>query len=121
VTLPAGPTVQPVTFNLSTFNPPYTPDEDHIVMAFLTDYQGNLLDTAGRPLSSFQEDPRPAFAMAAADATWDFGPAAQGTLLKRSFSVANTGQLDPCETAGRRQPARRRWRCTMATRRAAGR
>lgn len=94
VTLPPGPTVQPVTFNLSTFNPPYTPDEDYIVMAFLTDYQGNILDTAARPLSSFQEDPRPAFAMAAADATWDFGTAAQGTLLKRSFSVANTGHLD---------------------------
>ena len=23
-------------------------------MAFLTDYQGNILDTTGRPLSSFQ-------------------------------------------------------------------
>ena len=32
--------------------------------------------------------------MADADATWDFGTAAQGTLLKRSFTFANTGALD---------------------------
>ncbi len=29
--------------------------------------------------------------MASEDATWDFGTAAQGTILKRSFSFANTG------------------------------
>ena len=32
--------------------------------------------------------------MADADATWDFGTAAQGTLLKRSFTFANTGACD---------------------------
>ncbi len=37
------------------FSPTFTLDSDYIVMAFLTDYEGNILDTAGRPLSSWQE------------------------------------------------------------------
>ena len=47
-----------------------------------------------RPLNLFLPEANPAFAMADADATWDFGTAAQGTLLKRSFTFANTGALD---------------------------
>ena len=91
VNLPAGPSVVPVAWDSASFSPAYDPAMDYIVMAFWTDYQGNILDTAGRPLSSFQEDPKPELAMASEDATWDFGTAAQGTILKRSFSFANTG------------------------------
>jgi PKD repeat protein len=94
VTLPAGPTVQPVTFDVSRFTPPYQADQDYIVMAFWTDYQGNILDTAARPLSSFQADPRPAFVADEGSLLWDFGTVRQGTLLKRRFSLANTGFLD---------------------------
>ena len=50
------------------------------MLAFWTDYQGNILDTAARPLSSFQADPRPASAMALADEVWDFGTAQQVTV-----------------------------------------
>ena len=60
-------------------------------MAFLTDYQGNILDTAGRPLSSFQADPLPKLAVDDASLTWNFGTVAQGSLLKRPLSLANTG------------------------------
>ncbi|HOT93195.1 MAG TPA: CARDB domain-containing protein [Anaerolineae bacterium] len=94
VTLPAGPSVTPVTWNTGTFSPTFQTGEDYIVMAFWTDWQGNILDTAARPLSSFQVDPKPALAMAAADATWNFGSAVQGTILKRTFDLANTGYLD---------------------------
>jgi PKD repeat protein len=94
VTLPPGPTVQPVTFDVSRFTPPYQADQDYIVMAFWTDYQGNILDTAARPLSSFQADPRPAFVADEGSLLWDFGTVRQGTLLKRRFSLANTGFLD---------------------------
>ncbi len=92
--LPPGPTVHPVTFDTATFNPAYNANEDYIVMAFLTDYQGNILDTAGRPLSSFQEDPTPGFDMAVSDETWDFGAAQQGTLLQRTFMLGSTGYQD---------------------------
>jgi hypothetical protein len=70
VTLPAGPSVVTMNWNTSAFSPTFTANEDYIVMAFFTDYQGNILDTGGRPLSSFQADPKPVFAMGTADQTW---------------------------------------------------
>lgn len=89
VTIPPGPKRVPVSFNSSAFSPPYNAGEDYIVLAFLTDYQGNILDTAGRPLSSFQADPLPAVAMPAYE--WNFGSVSQGTLLKYPVPIANTG------------------------------
>ncbi|MEA3309759.1 MAG: thrombospondin type 3 repeat-containing protein [Chloroflexota bacterium] len=94
VTIEPGPTVAPVEWSTAVFSPTFAPDEDYIVMVFWTDWQGNIIDTAARPLSSFQADPKPAFAMDDADATWDFGAATQGTVLKRTFTFANTGFLD---------------------------
>ena len=92
--LPAGPSVVPVAWDSGSFSPAYDPAKDYIVMAFWTDYQGNILDTAARPLSSFQEDPKPAFAMSSADETWDFGTAQQGTLLQRTFTLGSVGYMD---------------------------
>jgi len=94
VTLPAGPSVVPVTWDAGTFSPTFQTDEDYIVMAFWTDWQGNILDTAARPLSSFQVDPKPTLEMSSAATTWDFGEAPQGTVLKRTFDLANTGYLN---------------------------
>lgn len=93
-TIEPGPSIVPIAWDSGDFSPPFVSDQDYIVMAFWTDYQGNILDTAARPLSSFQADPKPAFAMAAAAAVWDFGTAAQGTVMKRTFTLANTGFLD---------------------------
>jgi hypothetical protein len=93
--LPPGPTVQSVAWSSASFAPAYDPAQDYIVMAFWTDYQGNILDTAARPLSSFQADPRPASAMAEADQLWDFGAAARGTLLRRTVAVGSVGFMDP--------------------------
>lgn len=94
VTLPAGPGIVAVNWNTAVFSPAFQSGEDYIVMAFFTDYQGNILDTGGRPLSSFQQDPKPVFAMGSADQIWNFGTAAQGTLLKRIFTFGNVGLLD---------------------------
>lgn len=91
VTLPPGPTYTPVSFNTGSFSPPFDATQDYIVMAFLTDYQGNILDTAGRPLSSFQADPLPKVAVDAATLTWNFGSVPQGALLKHSPALANVG------------------------------
>lgn len=90
-TLPPGPKANLVSFDTRSFNPPYNAAEDYVVMAFLTDYQGNILDTAGRPLSSFQADPLPSLAADDAALTWNFGAVKQGTLLKRPLALANTG------------------------------
>lgn len=93
-TLPPGPSVVPVAWDSASFSPAYNPAQDYIVMAFLTDYQGNILDTAGRPLSSFQPDPKPALAIVTEDETWDFGTAQQGTLMQRQFTLASVGYGD---------------------------
>ena len=92
--IPAGPTVFPADWSVTEFSADYHPDGDNLLIAFWTDSEGNIIDRAARPFNSFAEDPKPAFAMADADATWDFGTAQQGTLLKRSFTFANTGALD---------------------------
>ena len=92
--LPAGPSVVPVTWDTSAFSPAFDPAEDYIVMAFFTDWQGNIIDTAARPLSSFQVDPAPSAAIATADLTWDFGTAAQGEILQHDLTVANAGFLN---------------------------
>ena len=63
-------------------------------MAFWTDYQGNILDTAARPLSSFQDDPRPRSRWRSADETWDFGTAQQGTLMQRQVHAGSVGYMD---------------------------
>lgn len=90
-TLPPGPAYTPVTWSTADFDPAFDPDQDYIVMAFLTDYQGNILDTAGRPLSSFQQDPLPKVAADPAALTWNFGSVAQGSLLKHPLALANVG------------------------------
>ncbi len=59
VTLEAGPTVVGGGLEHRCVLADVQTDSDYIVMAFLTDYEGNILDTAGRPLSSWQEDPQP--------------------------------------------------------------
>jgi hypothetical protein len=91
VNLPPGPTAVPVSFNTGSFNPAYRAADDYIVMAFLTDYQGNILDTAGRPLSSFQVDPLPTLAADDTTLSWNIGTVTQGTLLKHPLALANTG------------------------------
>lgn len=92
VTLDSGPTIVPITWNSSSFTPAYDAKQDYIVMAFWTDYEGNILDTAGRPLSSFQADPT-AHAVTDNAAIWNFGTARRGTALKRAFPFANTGGM----------------------------
>ena len=57
VDVPPGPSVIPMTWNTDNFSPTVQTDEDYVMMVFWTDYQGNILDTAARPLSSFHEDP----------------------------------------------------------------
>jgi len=90
-TLPAGPTVVPVPWDTTAFSPTYDVNEDYMVMASWTDWQGNVIVRVARPLSSFQADPRPALAMAETDLSWNFAPAVQGQELLHTFYVANTG------------------------------
>ncbi|MEM7531669.1 MAG: LamG-like jellyroll fold domain-containing protein, partial [Chloroflexota bacterium] len=89
--LPSGPTTVTLDWDSGSFSPSYDDEDAYIVLAFLTDHQGNILDTAGRPLATFQADPQPALAVKSADLTWNMGDVTQGTLLKHRFTLANTG------------------------------
>lgn len=93
-TVQPGPNVVSVGWSTDVFSPTFHSDEDYIVMAFWTDWEGNIIDVAARPLSSFQEDPAPALGMSVTDETWDFGTAAQGTVMQRKFALASVGFMD---------------------------
>ena len=92
--IPAGPTVFPTEWYTTEFSADYNPDGDNILIAFWTDSENNIIDSAARPLDTFAEDPKPAFAMREADEVWDFGTAAQGTLLRRTIAVGSVGFMD---------------------------
>jgi hypothetical protein len=92
--IPAGPTVFAADWSATEFSADYNPTGDNLLIAFWTDSENNIIDSAARPFNSFAADPTPTFVMVDANVTWNFGTAAQGTLLKRSFTFANTGSLD---------------------------
>lgn len=87
-----GPNVLNIAWDTSNFIPAYDPNQDYIIMAFWTDNKGNIIDIYSRTLAGLNEDPTPEFAITPADETWDFGTTQQGTILKREFSFANTGE-----------------------------
>lgn len=94
LTIPAGPTVFPVAWSTSVFSETYNPEADNILIAFWTDAEGTIIDSAARPLSTFAVDPGAILETGATNVSWDFGTARQGTVLKHSFDLANTGYLD---------------------------
>ena len=61
-TLETGPTIIPVTVDTNTFTP-----TDYILLAFMTDSQGNIIDSSARPLASFGPDPLPEANLVAGD------------------------------------------------------
>ena len=91
MTIPTGPTVIPVSWSTSVFSDTYNPDGDNILIAFWTDAQDNIIDSAARPLPTFQEDALAA--VETATTTWNFGTVPQGTLLQKEISLANVGYV----------------------------
>lgn len=89
MTIEPGPTVYPVSWSTDIFSDTYNPDGDNILIAFWTDAQDNIIDSAARPLNTFQEDALSE--MAASATTWNFGTVTQGTLLQTDIPLANIG------------------------------
>lgn len=97
-TLATGPTVIPVTVDTNTF-----PPDETILLAFMTDSQGNIIDSSARPLASFGPDPLPIAVLNAGDwqpgdlsiaslpDPWDFGAVEAGTHLSARLTLANVG------------------------------
>ena len=92
--IPAGPTVFPAEWSVSEFSNDYIPDGDNILIAFWTDSENNIIDSAARPFNTFATDPEPASDMREEDDAWDFGTAAQGTLLRRTIAIGSVGYTE---------------------------
>lgn len=89
---PPGPTTFTAEWTVSEFSADYKPAGDNLLIAFWTDSENNIIDSAARPLNSFAADPKPA---ADSDAAlWDFGTVTQGEVLKRAVSIASVGNID---------------------------
>lgn len=100
LTVPTGPTVQSVAWSLDDFDTAYNPDGDNILLAFWTDYEGNIIDSAARPFDTFQDDPTGQLALASsltsprsrtADLVWDFGTVTQGDQVRETVTLGNIG------------------------------
>jgi hypothetical protein len=85
----SGPTVTQVTVDTGQFSPAYQAGKEYTILAFWTDYQGNILGSRGRLTSTFAQDPLPIANLA--NGTYDFGSVTQGALVQQSFRLVNTG------------------------------
>ncbi|CAG0975137.1 Protease 1 [Anaerolineae bacterium] len=94
LTLNAGPMVYSAVWSTAQFTQTYDAAADNILIAHWTDSEGNIIDSAARPLNTFASDPVPALAMNAADQTWNFGTVTQGEVLQHSFTIASTGFIN---------------------------
>jgi len=100
-TLESGPTVLTQNINLNTY-----PADEFILLAFLTDSQGNIIDSTARPLASFGADPLPQANLTVSPwnsgqvslpATqsltdpWDAGSMQPGALMTARIKLTNSG------------------------------
>lgn len=82
--LDPGSTRVPLNVDLNTYDPAET-----VLLAYFTDSQGNIIDTAVRPLNTFQIDPVPQVQLA--PGSYDFGSVEAGAIVEFSVALANTG------------------------------
>jgi hypothetical protein len=100
MTVQPGPGVHNITWSTDDFSQPYDPAADNILIAFWTDAQGNIIDSAARPLNTFQADPQAKLATDETQFVWNIGTARQGTLMQRRLVMANTGFRELLEWVG---------------------
>lgn len=91
-TFQPGPTIKPLTFNVSLFNPPYNPNDKYTILASFTDPEGNVIDKHARLFSTFAADPAPILNVSPPN--WNIspnGPITQGDTPQQTISLVNTG------------------------------
>lgn len=82
--LDPGSTRVPLTVDFNTYDP-----AESLLLAYFTDSQGNIIDTAVRPLNTFQIDPVPQVQLA--PSSYDFGSVEAGAIVEFTVTLANTG------------------------------
>jgi hypothetical protein len=93
-TLLSGPNIFTMMLNTDVFSPTFSSAIEYKMVSMLLDRQDTILDEDVRYLSDLRPDPRPTFAMADTDATWDFGTVTQGEILEHTFTLASIGFMD---------------------------
>ena len=96
-TVHPGPQIITVPWDTTSFSPAFSLAEPYSVVVFWTDWHGSVIDVRGRPLWSFQADPKPTLTSDTSALTWNIGTVAQGTTVKRRITLSNTG-FGPLQT-----------------------
>lgn len=100
-TLQTGPNDLPVILSGTSF--PGFPTSDYTLLTFLTDSQGNIIDSHARLFSTFAADPTPI--LNTSPASWNIGSVTQGDQKQQVISVVNTGLLPLNVVIGSTNPA----------------
>ena len=87
-----GPNVATLNWNTVDFGPAFDPAKDYHILAFAADRQGTIFENTVKDLDQVGKDRLPAAVLPEGD--WNFGEASQGTLLRHTLAVANTGYRD---------------------------
>ncbi|MBN2502051.1 MAG: hypothetical protein JXB38_14810, partial [Anaerolineales bacterium] len=87
MTLQPGPTIQSVDWSTAIFSRTFDASADNLLIAFWTDAQDNIIDSAARPLDTLQEDPTAVAALSTG--ALNLGNIIQGTLIEREITIAN--------------------------------
>lgn len=92
MTIQPGPSVIPISWSTDQFSQTYDSAADNILIAFWTDAQDNIIDSAARPFNTFLNDPPPV--AKTSSLTWDFGTVIQGQIATTEIAVGNNGLLN---------------------------
>jgi len=90
LTIRPGPNVIPLDWSTADFVPAYDATKAYHILAFLTDLQGTIIENTVKSLDSLGKDNLPEAVIPTE--VWNIGSAAQGTLLQKQFTIANTGR-----------------------------
>ncbi len=102
-TLLPGPNVVELAWDTADFTPAFDPAADYHILVFAADRQGTIFENTVKDLDQVGHDRLPAAVLPQED--WNFGVAQQGTLLRRTLAVANTGDRDMLTFVAASDPA----------------
>lgn len=102
-TLLPGPNVATLAWDTADFSPAFDPAVDYHILVFAADRQGTIFENTVKDLDQVGKDRLPAAVLPQED--WNFGTAQQGTLLRHTLAVANTGYRDMLTFVAASDPA----------------
>ncbi len=102
-TLLPGPNVVTLAWDTADFSPAFDPTADYHILVFAADRQGTIFENTVKGMDQVGKDRLPTAVLPQED--WNFGTAQQGTLLRHTLAVANTGYRDMLTFVAASDPA----------------